>query len=65
MSESSKSARDNRANQLNPDHLAYYLSRGASPEEAQQRAENHRATREHVSVEATEVASHDVSVKPR
>lgn len=28
---SSKAARDNRANQLNPTHSAYYRSRGASP----------------------------------
>lgn len=31
----SKLSRDNRANQLNPTHTTYYLSRGASPEEAQ------------------------------
>ncbi|HLK99052.1 MAG TPA: hypothetical protein VK539_00630 [Myxococcaceae bacterium] len=29
---------DNRANQLNPRHPAYHLSRGASPEEAQRLA---------------------------
>jgi hypothetical protein len=29
---------DNRANQLNPTHPAYHLSRGASPEEASQLA---------------------------
>jgi hypothetical protein len=29
---------DNHANQLNPRHPAYYLSRGASPEEAQRLA---------------------------
>jgi hypothetical protein len=29
---------DNRANQLNPSHPAYHLSRGASPEEAQELA---------------------------
>jgi len=29
---------DNRANQLNPTHPAYHLSRGASPEEAEQLA---------------------------
>ncbi len=31
MTKSSKSARDNRANQLNPTNRAYYQSRYASP----------------------------------
>ena len=35
----SKVARDNRANQLNPTHPAYYLSRGASQPEANRSAE--------------------------
>jgi hypothetical protein len=30
--------RDNRANQLNPFHPAYYISRGATPSEAAQAA---------------------------
>lgn len=30
MSKSSKSAQDNRANQLNPGHPAYYQSRGVA-----------------------------------
>lgn len=34
----SKSSRDNRANQLNPTHTAYYLSRGASTEDARVQA---------------------------
>ena len=34
MPKSSKSAQDNRANQLNPNHPAYHSSRGDSPEEA-------------------------------
>ncbi len=34
----SKSAVDNRANQLNPTHPVYYRSRGASPIEALQLA---------------------------
>ncbi|GAB3647327.1 hypothetical protein GCM10028813_09580 [Ramlibacter alkalitolerans] len=38
LTTNSKSARDNRANQLNPLHPAYYLSRGKSPAEAQRRA---------------------------
>lgn len=38
MSKSSKHARDNRANQLNPTHPAFYRSRGADPDEAQQMA---------------------------
>jgi hypothetical protein len=29
-----KAARDNRANQLNPNHPAYHQSRGASPSQA-------------------------------
>jgi hypothetical protein len=33
-SSSEKIARDNRANQLNPHHPAYHLSRGCSPAEA-------------------------------
>lgn len=40
----SKGAQDNRANQLNPAHPAYYLSRGASPQEAQERAAHSTAT---------------------
>ncbi|GAB5547053.1 MAG: hypothetical protein SangKO_068130 [Sandaracinaceae bacterium] len=38
MSKSSKSARDNRANQLNPTHAAYHQSRGISSDDAQQMA---------------------------
>lgn len=38
MSKSSKSARDNRANQLNPRHPAYHQSRGSGPDEAQRMA---------------------------
>jgi len=41
-----KAARDNRANQLNPIHSAYYLSRGASPEEAERAAEQARGERD-------------------
>ncbi len=37
MSNSSKSARDNRANQLNPAHQAFHQSRGAISTEAPQR----------------------------
>ena len=43
MSKSSKSARDNRANQLNPGHPAYHQSRGASPNEAQRVAEHSKS----------------------
>lgn len=39
MSKTSKSARDNRANQLNPTHLAYHRSRGARPDDARRMAE--------------------------
>ena len=39
MNPSSKSARDNRANQLNPNHSAYHRSRGVSPDQAQRFAE--------------------------
>jgi hypothetical protein len=35
---SEKQAADNRANQLNPRHPAYHLSRGASSEEAERLA---------------------------
>ena len=35
----SKSSRDNRANQLNPTHPAYYRSRGVSAEDAHVKAE--------------------------
>ena len=38
-----KSARDNRANQLNPTHPAYHRSRGVSPEQAQSRASHSKA----------------------
>lgn len=38
----SKTARDNRANQLNPTHPAYHRSRGAAPQEAQRMADEHR-----------------------
>lgn len=38
MSKSSKSALDNRANQLNPNHPAYHQSRGNSVIEAQRMA---------------------------
>ena len=38
MSKSLKSARDNRANQLNPTHPAYHQSRGNGPDEAQRMA---------------------------
>jgi hypothetical protein len=34
----SKSLRDNRANQLNPTHTAYYRSRGASTEDGHAQA---------------------------
>ncbi len=39
MTKQQQQAVDNRANQLNPTHSAYHRSRGASPEEAQQLAE--------------------------
>ncbi len=35
---SSKRAIDNRANQLNPTHPAYYRSRGFAPDKAQSKA---------------------------
>jgi hypothetical protein len=35
MSKSSKAARDNRANQLNPAHSAFHQARGNSPASAQ------------------------------
>jgi hypothetical protein len=38
MTTKQQQAADNRANQLNPTHPAYHLSRGASPEEAPQLA---------------------------
>lgn len=38
MAKFSKSAQDNRANQLNPTHPAYHRSRGAAPGEAQRMA---------------------------
>lgn len=44
MTNLSKSDRDNRANQLNPICVHYYLSRGISPEEAQERAIEFRRT---------------------
>lgn len=44
MSKSSNSARDNRANQLNPKHPAYHQSRGASAGEAQRMAEHGKPT---------------------
>ncbi len=37
--QSSKSARDNRANQLNPSHPAYHQSRGVPSDQAQRIAE--------------------------
>lgn len=40
----SQHERDNRANQLNPTHPAYYQSRGVTADEAQQMAETSRAT---------------------
>lgn len=46
MSNSSKSARDNRANQLNPIHPAYHQSRGSGPDEAQRMAELNNPTRD-------------------
>lgn len=42
----SKDARDNRANQLNPTHPLYYRERGATPEEAEQRARNSKDARD-------------------
>lgn len=38
MSNKSKAARDNRANQLNPAHPTYHRGRGASPGTAQEQA---------------------------
>lgn len=46
MSKSSKSVRDNRANQLNRTHPAYHQSRGASPGEAQRMAEQSKPVRD-------------------
>ena len=37
--QSSKNARDNRANQLNPNHPAYHQSRGIPSDQAQRTAE--------------------------
>jgi len=42
MRDSSKAARDNRANQLNPVHPAYYRSRGETVEEAERMARSSR-----------------------
>jgi hypothetical protein len=39
----SKSSRDNRANQLNPTYTTYYRSRGASTEDAHAQAAQHRS----------------------
>lgn len=41
-----KHARDNRADQLNRQHPAYHLSRGASPDAAKFLAENARSSSE-------------------
>lgn len=38
MSEKSKASRDNRANQLNPTHDAYYRSRGHSSSSSEEQA---------------------------
>ncbi len=38
-----ESAQDNRANQLNPTHAAYYRSRGASESEAHEAASRAKA----------------------
>jgi len=38
----SKQASDNHANQLNPEHAAYHLSRGLSPAQAEQAAREAR-----------------------
>lgn len=40
MSKHSHSSRDNRANQLNPQHSAFHQSRGASPGAAKEQAAN-------------------------
>lgn len=42
----SKSARDNRANQLNPNHPAYHRSRGAAPSKAARDARSHPPARD-------------------
>jgi len=46
MSISSKSGRDNRANQLNPTHPTYHRSRGADPGAANQQASTHDDVRD-------------------
>lgn len=46
MSKSSKTVRDNRANQRNPTHPAYHQSRGVSPSEAQRRAAQSKPARD-------------------
>jgi hypothetical protein len=43
MDRHEKQSVDNRANQLNPHHPAYYLSRGTSPEEAERLVAEARA----------------------
>lgn len=42
MSKQSKAARDNRANQLNPQHSAYHQSRGVTGPSLEKRLEEHR-----------------------
>ena len=64
MSNSSKGARDNRANQLNPRHPAYHQSRGAAPSAAEQLAERNRNTSSNAHYEAMSDASPDASRAP-
>jgi hypothetical protein len=64
MSKASKSAQDNRANQLNPTHPAYHQSRGASSSAAEQRAEQQKPPPEDASSEASVAPSKPSSVKP-
>ena len=51
MSKFSKSARDNRANQLNPTHRAYHRSRGASTTGAQDQASRSKPVLDNRSVQ--------------
>jgi predicted DNA-binding protein (MmcQ/YjbR family) len=52
-----KQARDNRANQLNPEHPAYYLSRGHSIEVALEYAVNSKSLRDNRSRQLHSVKS--------
>ncbi len=66
MSNSSKNARDNRANQLNPAHPAFHQSRGASADEVPRLAEQHKSPPNHdASTETSRTSSNTSPVKPK